>query len=378
MKVPKLWEGERERRNTLAAWLFLAPNLIGFLLLTAGPVLLSLYMSFTNWNLKPSVELEWVGLRNYIDLLSDRYFWFYLYNTFYFMLGIPFSVAGALLLANLLAGKMQIRHDRQRRLLAGMLAVIGIFTTLLLFGTGRRDMALLLGVLYLAGTFGILFGSVTYRTMFYIPSFAAGVATIVLWTHVYNPHYGLANNILGGLYDLLGIQADLPNWLTSTKSLLGFLPLPEHFNSSGFGLGAREAIMIMATWMAVGGNNMILYIAAISNIPQDLYEAADIDGAGSIGKFRHITFPQVAPTTFFISVMAVIYGIQGGFDFARIMTQGGPAGSTTTLSYYIYMAGFEELRFGYSSSIAWVMFILIFGLTLLNWKYGNRQATEAA
>ncbi|MBN1511735.1 MAG: sugar ABC transporter permease, partial [Phycisphaerae bacterium] len=313
-----LWHGRRERRNTLAAWAFLAPNFLGFLFLTAGPVFLSLFMSFTNWNLKPAVELQWIGLRNYKDLLSDRYFWFYLYNTFYFMLGIPFSVAGSLFLANTLAGKMQLRRRRHRYLLASLLAVAGLFTCLVLFGGGNRDAALLLAVLYLAGVCGLLWGSMTYRTMFYVPSFAAGVATIVLWTHVYNPHYGLANNLLRGVYDLFGVDAELPTWLASTKSLLGFLPFPEHFSNGGFGLGAREAIMIMTIWMAVGGNNMILYIAAISNIPEDLYEAAEIDGAGGLGKFWHITLPQVAPTTFFISVMAVIYGIQGGFNFVRV------------------------------------------------------------
>ena len=86
---------------------------------------------------------------------------------------------------------------------------------------------------------------------------------------------------------------------------------------------------------------MILYIASISNIPDSLYEAADIDGAGSLAKFWHITVPSVAPTTFFISIMAIIGGLQGGFQFAKIMTQGGPTGTTTTLAYYIYTEGFE-------------------------------------
>lgn len=340
----------------------------------AGPVLLSLYMSFTNWNLKPSIKLEWVGLRNYVDLLSDRYFWFYLYNTFYFMLGIPFAVAGSLFLANLLVGRMRIERNRIRRVLATVIGVVGVVTCWLLFASGQRDAALMLGVVYLAGVCGVAWGSTTFRTMFYVPSFAAGVATIVLWAQIYNPHFGLANQLIERFYTLFGIHGELPTWLTSTKNLLGFLPLPEHFSNGGFGLGAREAIMIMGIWMGVGGNNMILYIAAISNIPDTLYEAAEIDGAGNFGKFIHITVPQVAATTFFISIMAVIGGLQGGFETARIMTGGGPAGTTTTLGYYIYTAGFEELQFGYASSVAWVMFIMIFGLTLVNWKYGNRRA----
>jgi multiple sugar transport system permease protein len=371
----RLWDGKRERRNFLVAMVFLMPNLLGFLALTTGPVLLSLYMSFTNWSLKPSVELEWVGLRNYIDLFADGNFWFYLYNTVYFMLGIPLTVAGSLLLANLLVSPMRIERRRLRLCLAAAVAVVGAFTCALLFMGGRRDMALILAVLYGAGSCGILWGSMTYRTTLYVPSFASGVATIILWTEIFNPYHGLANNVLQQLYNLVGCDAALPTWLNSTRSLLGFLPLPEHFSNAGFGIGAREAIMIMGFWMGIGGNNMILYIAAISNIPEDLYEAAEIDGAGAVSKFLHITLPQVAPTTFFITIMATIGGFQGGFNFARIMTQGGPAGTTTTLAYYIYTAGFEELRFGYASSVAWVMFAIIFALTLVNWRYGNRRVT---
>ncbi len=369
----RLWEGRRERKNFLMAMAFLLPNLVGFLFFTAGPVLLSLFMSFTNWNLKPAVKLSFVGLRNYADLFQDPYFWFYLYNTLYFMLGIPFTVAGSLLLANLLVGPMLIGTRRMRLRFAALIAAVGVLTCGILFGCGQMDAGLLVGVLYLVGVVGVLWGSMSYRTVFYVPSFASGVATIILWTQVFNPYHGLANNLIQWVCNLLHIKAALPMWLTSTESLLGFLPLPEVFSNGGFGLGAREAIMIMGVWMGIGGNNMILYIAAISNIPNDLFEAAEIDGAGHVGKFLHVTLPQVAPTTFFISVMAIIGGLQGGFNFAKIMTQGGPAGTTTTLAYYIYTAGFEELRFGYASAVAWVMFVLIFAMTIVNWKYGNRR-----
>jgi multiple sugar transport system permease protein len=240
-----------------------------------------------------------------------------------------------------------------------------------LFLTGNKDAALILGVLFIAGAAGVFWGSMSYRTMLYVPSFAAGVATIILWAQIFNSHNGLANNIL---HTFTGLEnTELPLWLTGTKSLLGFLPLPTWLNSGGFGLGAREAILIMGFWMGIGGNNMSLYIAAIANIPQDLYEAAEIDGAGSVSKFWHITLPSVAPTTFFIFIMAVIGGLQGGFDVAKIMTNGGPDGTTTTLAYYIYTAGFDRLGFGFASAVAWTMFVLIFGMTIINWKYGNRK-----
>ena len=362
-----------ERRNLRTALCFLAPNLLGFLAFTAFPVGLSLFMSFTNWDLKPGAELEWVGLRNYTDLLGSSKFWFYFYNTFYFMLGIPISVFLSLLLANMLVDPMRIGRAGLRRALAAVIVAAGRLTCVPLFLAGSRDTALLLGLFYAAGFFGVLFGSSTFRTMFYIPNFAAGVATIILWMQIFNPHTGMANEWLGSLFEVLGIDAELPTWLVSTRNLLGFLPLPESFNNGGFGFGAREAIIIMGIWSGIGGNNMILYIAAIANIPDNLYEAAAIDGAGPLARFRHVTVPSVAPTTFFIVIMSIIGGLQGGFETARVMTQGGPAGITTTLSYYIYSTGFEELKLGYSAAVSWILFLVVFVATLVYWRKGNRQ-----
>ena len=372
-----LWTGMRERKHFKAAMGFLCLNVIGFLCFTLGPVLLSLYMSFTNWTLRRSVELQWVGLRNYRELLTDSNFWFFLYNTFYFMLAIPFTVCASLLLANLLVDSMQLKRRALRVRIASIILAIGALNCTFLFLAGRPDPALILAVIYAGAAAGVLWGSVSYRTMLYVPSFASGVATIILWQQIFNPYHGMANNILSQIAQWLNLDVTLPTWLNSTKSLLGFLPLPESFSSGGFGFGAREAIMIMGFWMGIGGNNMILYIAAISNIPQDLYEAAEIDGASGVGKFWHITVPSVAPTTFFIAIMATIGGLQGGFEFARIMTQGGPAGTTTTLAYYIYTKGFVEQDLGYAASVSWVLFAVVFSVTLVNWKYGNRKMEAA-
>ena len=376
-----LWNNQRERRNALSAMAFLVPNLVGFLSFTAGPVLLSLYMSFTDWSLQDR-PTEFVGFRNYADLLTDGKFWFYLFNTGYFMLGIPISIFGSLLLANALAGPMLMKKPGRRLRMAAGIGAIGVFTVGFLFISGRPDLGLLLGVLYIGAVAGIIWGSTTFRTMLYVPSFASGVATMILWSQAFNADSGLINNSLRLIYETVGAQPEtinalLPKWLISDKCLLGFLPLPGHFNNGGFGLGAREAIMIMGTWMAVGGNNMILYIAAISNIPQSTFEAAEIDGAGSFAKFIHITIPSVSATTFFISVMAIIGGLQGGFQFAKIMTNGGPSGTTTTLAFYIYQKGFEQGELGYASAVSWVLFLIVFGFTLLKWKHGNRQ-TESA
>jgi multiple sugar transport system permease protein len=117
-------------------------------------------------------------------------------------------------------------------------------------------------------------------------------------------------------------------------------------------------------------------LAALSNVPPELVEAAQIDGASRWQVFRHITWPQLAPTTFFILVMSFIGALQGGFDSAKVMTGGGPAGTTTTLAYYIYTKGFEEFEVGYASMVSWVLFAIILAVTLMYWKFGNREGAD--
>ncbi len=139
---------------------------------------------------------------------------------------------------------------------------------------------------------------------------------------------------------------------------------------------AKPSILIMGFWGAIGSNNMLLYLAGLSGVPQELYEAADIDGATPWQRFWNITWPQLSNVTFFIMIMAIIGGLQGGFEMARVMTQGGPAGSTTTLAYYIYTQGFSTGRLGYASAVSWLLFLLVFVVTMFNWKFGNRYTNE--
>ncbi len=154
---------------------------------------------------------------------------------------------------------------------------------------------------------------------------------------------------------------------------VGGLTAPEWLTSYHW---AKPALMLMGFWGAIGSNNMLLYLAALTNVPGELYEAADIDGASPFQKFWNVTWPQLAPTTFFIVVMAMIGGLQGGFEMARTMTNGGPAGATTTLSYSIYTEGFVTGRLGYSSSFAWVLFAMVFSITMFNWKFGSRYVND--
>ena len=312
----------RHRTQLITALCFLAPNFIGFCTFTVGPVAFSLGASFTNWNLMKTVPLQWVGFENFTKLFSDPDFWLYFVNTVYLMLGMPIAIAGSLFLAILLSQNLR--------------------------------------------------GAVVYRTLFYLPSFTAGVALLILWKALYNPTYGPINLVLERITDLVGGSFEAPEWLASTKNVLGLSYERVEIVTSQFGLGARDAIIIMGIWIAVGGANMLLYLAGVSNIPLALYEAAEIDGASVWQKFRHVTWPQLAPTTFFIVIMSFIGGLQGGFEQARVMTQGGPAGTTTTLAYYIYTKAFEEFQIGYASAIAWVLFVIVFGVTMLNWRFGSR------
>lgn len=365
------------RRNEWSVVLvFLAPNLCGFLLFTFGPMAISLAGSFTSWSLRPGVPIFFIGWENYRDLFLNQDFWFYLFNTGYFMLRIPFAIACSLFLALVLHRSTALQPGSRVRRTAGPVLLVTMFSSALLLLVGHTTQSLSVAALGLLSWVGLHWGSPAYRAIFYLPRFTAGAATMLLWGHLLNPNFGLLNQVWSGALDLFGFSVSPPKWLSGTQSLAALLPLPSWFSDSGFGLGAREGIMLMLLWAGIGGNTMLLFLAALATVPEELYEAAAIDGAGRWAAFWHVTLPQIAPTTFFIVVMALIGGFQGGFEEARLMTGGGPAGMTTTVTYYMYVEGFERLELGYGSAIAWVLFALIFSCTLLQWQYGRRSAND--
>ena len=193
----------------------------------------------------------------------------------------------------------------------------------------------------------------------------------VAWSHGVMPLVlPLAGAVIGAV---IFLKLALVVWGLPAMAAMGDMAPPNWLTDYHW---AKPAIMIMAFWAAVGSNNMILYIAGLTNVPRELYEAAEIDGANRWNRFWHVTWPQLAPVTFFIVVMSVIHGLQGGFEMARAMTQGGPAGSTTTLSYFVYIEGFESGRLGYASAVVWVLFAMVMTMTLLNFKFGNRNVNE--
>jgi multiple sugar transport system permease protein len=138
---------------------------------------------------------------------------------------------------------------------------------------------------------------------------------------------------------------------------------------------AKTALIIMGVWLAIGGGNMLLYLAGLSNIPPELYEAAAIDGATGWQRFMHVTWPQLAPTTFFIVIMSTIGGLQGGFEQALVMTQG--KADTIVITYYIYNLAFNgNFQLGLASAVAWIMFGMIFVMTAVNFRFGSRLTNE--
>lgn len=323
----------RRKRNLAVALGFLMPNLIGFLIFTAGPVAFSLIMSLSNWNLQQTMPFQWTFFGNFINLFHDKQFWLYFVNTIYFMLGMPVAIGGSLFLAILLSQKLR--------------------------------------------------GITIYRTFFYLPSITSGIAIMILWKALYNPEFGPVNAFLNWMIDTSHINAIWhaafhtnlapPQWLMETKNLFGLDVENVGITAKQWGIGARDAIIIMGVWIAIGGNNMLLYLAALTNLPQEHVEAAQIDGAGKWAIFRNVTWPYLAPTTFFIVVMSFIGNLQGGFEQARVMTNGGPAGTTTTMSFYIFTKAFEEFQIGYASAVSWVLFIIIFLVTIINWRVSNKE-----
>ena len=319
----------RQGGDLRSALLFLAPNFLGFFVFTAGPIVFSFAASLTNWNLERSVPLRFVGLKNYGDLWHDNEFWLFLANTVYLMLGMPIAIAGSLWIATLLHRKVR--------------------------------------------------GIAVFRTMLYLPSFTSGVAIMLLWKQLLNPDFGPVNQSLGWVLAHFGHgrQSDLPQWLLSTRNLLGLNVDRVAYDPHQLGIGARDALNLMGVWMAIGGSNMLLYLAALTNVPGELLEAASLDGAGKWASFKSVTWPHLAPTTFFIVVMSIIGGLQAGFETARVMTNGGPARTTMTVAYQIYDYAFERFQIGYASAISWALFAIILAVTVVNWKFGNRGEMDA-
>ena len=282
------------RQEELIAYAFILPSFLGFLVFLVVPMLLSLGISFYDWELL--TPPRFVGIKNFQTLLTDRVFKEVVINTAYYTLGlVPLNLVVSLGLAVWLNTRLR--------------------------------------------------GMTVYRSAFFIPVVTVTVAVALIWRWMYEPRFGIINAALRAI----GVPG--PLWLGDEQ-------------------WALPAIIIMSVWKGFG-YNMVLFLAGLQGIPASVYEAAMIDGAGAWQRFWRITLPLLSPTVFLAVVLTVISSFQV-FDQAYVMTRGGPANATNTIVLYIYQNGFEFFRMGYASAIAWVLFGVIFVLTLVQMRLQGR------
>jgi len=268
-------------------YFFTSPWMIGFFLFVLGPMVASILISLTSWDI--ITPPKWVGLGNYREMITkDPLFWTSLKVTliFTFVL-VPLQLIVSLLIAVLLNHKVR--------------------------------------------------GLSWFRTIFYLPTVLPIVASSMLWLWILNP-----SGLLNFFIRLLGIPGQ--DWLTSEA-----LALP--------------SIILMSLWGSFGVS-MIIFLAGLQGVPGTLYESAELDGAGAVRKFFSITLPMISPVIFFNFVMGVIGTFQV-FTQGYLLTDGRPNNSTLFYVLYLYRNAFEFLQMGYASAMAWVLFIIIMGATLL-------------
>lgn len=284
--------------ESFAAYIFILPWIIGAIVFTFGPIIASLYFSFTNYDvLRPP---EWVGLENYQRIFQeDQLFRKALQNSLiYTAMYIPLHIATSLLIAMLLVTNVR--------------------------------------------------GVPIWRTFFYLPVVTPVVAAAVLWRFLLNPQAGMVNQVLRSI----GLPA--PGWTTDPDWLL-------------------RSVVLMVVWSAAG-STMIIYLAGLKGIPKDLYEAAELDGAGWISKTFNITLPMLSPVIFFTLVVGLIGSIQV-FAQPRILfndENGGAGNASLTYMMYLFNNAFSYFRMGYASALAWILFIVILLVTALQF-WGSKR-----
>lgn len=283
-------------REELTGWLFASPWIFGFLLFTVGPMLFSLYTSFTRYNIIATPQ--WLGLDNYRNLfVSDPFFYKALLNTFWMVI---------------------VRTP---------IVMLAALTIAMLLNTGMP-------------------GEKGFRTIVYLPNVLSGVAAVFLWQWILNPR-GLLNSALSAF----GIKG--PGWFVDPA-------------------WTKPGMVVMGLWWI--GGNILIYLAGLKGIPKDLYEAAAIDGAQGWSKIRHITLPLLSPTIFFQIVTSIIGTFQI-FTTAFILAGkdaplGGPDQSMLFYVLYLYNRAFGKVgpggfQMGYASAMAWILFIIILIITLV-------------
>ncbi|MFD0693161.1 carbohydrate ABC transporter permease [Paenibacillus sp. GCM10027628] len=282
----------------LAYACFLAPAVIVYTVLFLGPVLSSLFYSLTNWN-GIDRTMDFVGLRNYQELLADKAFLAALKNT------LKFAVL-VVILQNAMAIPLAIVLD-----------------------TGIRSRNLL-------------------RVIFFSPAVLSPLVVGYTWLYIYEPNQGLLNAVLREL----GLDSWTQSWLGDPQIAL-------------------LSIVFIVIWQYTG-YSMVIYLANLQTIPKDLYESAGMDGAGKWQRFRHITFPLLAPAMTINVVLSTI-GTLKAFDIVYVTTKGGPYHATETMTTLMFSTAFGEDSFGYGTAIGVVIFVIILAISLLQLSLLRRR-----
>jgi multiple sugar transport system permease protein len=288
----------RQINKNLVAYSFILPNLLGFAIFTLVPIVFSMALAFMSWD--GANQINWVGIRNFQDLMDDDTFNIALKNTFWYVGGtVPLTMAASLGLAVLLNQPIRGRNF--------------------------------------------------FRTVYFFPYVASLVAVAVVWNMLFFPSAGPVNELLRAL----GVS-NPPRWSASVD-------------------WAMPTVVMASVWKNVG-YYMVIYLAALQGIPAILYESAEIDGANAWQRFRYITVPMLTPATFFISIMLTITSFKV-FDLILVMTNGGPGRATNVLVIHTYNTAFRQFRFGYSSAIAMVLFVIVMTITVVQF-YMERRWVE--
>jgi multiple sugar transport system permease protein len=338
---------DKKREETVAAYTFMAPAIIVFMVFLVVPIIFAIFFSFTDWNgitpLASENAYQFVGLDNYNQLLfqsgirqSD--FFKALKNTTYYVLGVVPT----------------------QTLLALLLAVI----------VNQRWLK----------------GKGVFRTAFYFPSITSSVVISLIFMWMFT-RGGLVNGLIGALFP----NYQSVNWLDDPSGVI-------HNILGVFGVTLRTAgdwaraevaglrmwdwisgpsvtmltIMILNTWTTVG-TLMIIFLAALQNIPGHVYEAAYVDGATSWQTFSKITVPLLRPTTFFVITLGLI-GCFQVFDQVYVISSGGPAKTTLTIAYLVYNNGFNNSAMGIAAATALILFVIIFTFTLIQRRFVGEKA----
>ncbi len=301
-------------RETLVAYAFLLPAGIIIFTFHLLPVFFALYISLHRWKI---VQGPFLGLGNFTRVFGDSSFWKSLQVTVYYVLGtVPVTIVLSLVIAYLLFQKIR--------------------------------------------------GLSVYRTVFFLPYIVSSVAAGAVFAWIFNPRYGPVNMVL----DAIGLRGQ--KWLLEPSGLFELTAKAFGITLPAWAAGpsmALVAIMIFAIWQIMGFD-IVVFLAGLGNIPGELYEAGRIDGASGWQLFRHITIPMLSPTTFFIMLISIIGSFQA-FNHIYVMTTsaaaqlGGPLGTTTTLTIYMFKQFWDNQQMGYGSALAFVLFGIILGLTVL-------------